>query len=460
MVINARYLYINTVRDYIEAFELFSGHNFRFANSASEGTMGEILPDLPCANLDGFDAILVHYSSRVCFGDSVFRGDVKEAIRRFQGFKALFLQDEYDNTEMAREWILEQGIDHVFTCVPEAFIGMVYPSDRFPGVKFTTVLTGYVPDALMRRKSPPPLDGRPYWIVYRGREMEHYRGELAREKVMIGKRVRRECEARGIPADIEWEEDQRLYGMDWDRFLESGRTTLGTESGSNVFDLDGSIAVRYRELLAENPDLKFEDVSGSLFEEVNLGVKMNQVSPKFFEFIAARTALVLFEGEYSGILEPERHYLPLRKDYSNLDEIFEALHDLPRLERMVDRCYREIVEAGGYGYREFVRGIDRVIESAIGECLAPRISGDLETLSADYFSSEETIELRSIFESGLPQFEALLDERQQKIANFEGMVARREEKIAALSRKLEKQAGNKRRSPSPLDRLKSFFRLP
>ena len=53
--------------------------------------------------------------------------------------------------------------------------------------------------------------------------------------------MRELCEARGIPHDIEWSDEKRLYGDAWYEFTGSCRANLGSETGSNVFDLDGSI---------------------------------------------------------------------------------------------------------------------------------------------------------------------------------------------------------------------------
>ena len=51
---------------------------------------------------------------------------------------------------------------------------------------------------------------------------------------MIGYRMREECRARGVPHDIEVDEDKRIYGDAWYLFLSNCRAVLGTESGSNI----------------------------------------------------------------------------------------------------------------------------------------------------------------------------------------------------------------------------------
>ena len=65
---------------------------------------------------------------------------------------------------------------------------------------------------------------------------------------------------------------------------------------------------------------------------------MNQISPKIFEMAACGTAMILFEGEYSGIVKPNVHFLPLAKDFSNVSEVITKLRDTDKLEEMVKNC--------------------------------------------------------------------------------------------------------------------------
>ena len=52
------------------------------------------------------------------------------------------------------------------------------------------------------------------------------------------------------------------------------------------------------------------------------------------------------EGRYSGVLEPERHYIPVRRDFSNLDEALERLRDVEAVEAMTERAYEEVYLSG------------------------------------------------------------------------------------------------------------------
>ncbi len=363
MLLDARYLYVNTILDYCESFDLYSRHRITYASSAA-ATPGLHTRLAACPrDFSSFDVLCINYSARVAFGELTVSAETYENIRRFRGYKILFIQDEYDHTGTVRERIRSLGIDRVFTCVPPQYIDRVYPPGDCPGCEFTPVLTGYVPPALEQLSRTRPLAQRPRHVIYRGNQLPFYYGELGREKCYIGMMVKAACMRRHLPEDIEWSTTQRLYGHEWVRFLQSGRATLGTESGANVFDIDGSIRRNVEALMRENPRLTYVEAREACFEEENIGVRMNQISPKLFEFIAARTALILFEGNYSGVLEPHRHYIPLKKDGSNLDEVLDLLEDIEYLAELTGRTYADIVASREYSFESFVRRFDDILDT-------------------------------------------------------------------------------------------------
>jgi SAM-dependent methyltransferase len=276
----------------------------------------------------------------------------------------LFLQDEYDNTDAVHAWIKVLGIGCVYTCVPQGSLQQVYPAEKFPGVDFRQTLTGFVPGSLPD-VACLPLSERPLVIGYRGRELHPRYGDLAREKWLIGERMREICAQRRIKHDIESSEDRRIYGRKWYEFLASCRATLGTESGSNVLDADGGLRGRIDAARAAEPDLSYEEIHARFIGERDGAIRMNQISPRIFEAAAVRTALILFEGAYSGLVTPWEHYLPLRKDFSNVDDVLARLDELPALEAMTARAYAHLIASGNFGYPAFVRGLDDYLESRV-----------------------------------------------------------------------------------------------
>jgi glycosyltransferase involved in cell wall biosynthesis len=377
MLYDDRSAHVSTVAEHLEGFRRHSRHRFFFLPATefvglADGKDASL--DLSC-----YDALIVHYSARVSVRGHLSSG-IAAAVAAYRGPKLLFAQDEYDTVETTRRWMERLGIDAFFTTVPQEGLDFVYPRARFAKVDFIPTLTGYVPEDPSIDGFALPMAERKLRIAYRGRSLSHHYGTLAREKYSIGVDVRRLAQARGVAVDIEVDENKRIYGTDWYRFIGSARATLGTESGSNVFDIDGSLA----KLAQDHADLPFEAFAERYLKEHEGLVRMNQISPKIFEAIRLRTALVLFEGEYSGAVRADEHYIPLKKDYSNIDAVFARLEDVAFLEAMTERAYRDVIASGRYSLRGFVEGVDDYLSRrAMGRRRATIISVPVAAVYGD-----------------------------------------------------------------------------
>ena len=92
---------------------------------------------------------------------------------------------------------------------------------------------------------------------------------------------------------------------------------------------------------------------------------MNQISPKIFEAIRLKTVLVLFEGKYSGIIKPNIHFIPLKKDFSNANEVLNKLKNKDWIEKLVNKAYKDIILSNKYSYKAFITKIDKDIDDRI-----------------------------------------------------------------------------------------------
>lgn len=349
--------HVGTIYEHLDAFRKYSEH--RFFYMPATGVHLDLDRDQVSFDFSIYDGILIHYSVRLSV-DEHLAAPIAEAVSAYRGPKLLFIQDEYDRTERARQWIEQLGISAVFTNVPPESLDFVYPRERFGSIDFLPTLTGYVPEDPSLDLFATPMEERRTLIAYRGRNLPHKYGELGYEKFRIGIDMKRICAERGLPVDIDVTEESRIYGSDWYRFIGSARATLGTESGSNVFDFDGALA----QLSREHASMPFPEFSARFLGPHEGLVQMNQVSPKIFEAIRLRTALVLFEGNYSGVIRPNEHFIALKKDYSNISDILSKLEDITALKAMTDRAYRDVIDSGRYSYCKFVEGVDAYLNKA------------------------------------------------------------------------------------------------
>jgi len=343
--------YTSTVYEHIGCFAKHSRHRSFFCNHYPTKEFD--------VALSRFDAIAIHYSIRLAF--NALSPSAAKAIAEFNGLKVLFIQDEYDHTHRAWHWIKALGIQLVFTVVPQRAIEQVYPSREFPGTRFVSTLTGYVPDELTLNRDATAPSQRSLIVGYRGRPLPIRYGKLGVEKAEIGKIVKTYCDANGISNDIAWSEKSRIYGPRWYEFMGSCRSMLGSESGSNVFDWDGTLVERIDQFRMSNPGTDDGEVYEKFVRAQEIDGIMNQVSPRVFEAIASRTVLVLFEGDYSGVVKAGQHFIPVKKDGSNLAEVVRLLQDGAYVDAMVGRAYQDVIATGMYSYQSFVRLVDEEI---------------------------------------------------------------------------------------------------
>jgi hypothetical protein len=364
-------VYVPTIAEYLDSLSRYSRWQIRYLHVTYKAKIE--------FDLNKFDAIFHNYCARLDMSSHV-SDDYLRALKSFRGVKMLALQDEYDRTDLLRTAIREMGFHIVLTCVPEHMLEKIYPRTMFPGVRFLTVLTGYVPEHLARRGAKlTPLGERPIHIGYRGRDIGGRYGRLGYLKVEVGRRIRAICEARGVPHDIEWSAEKRIYGDAWYDFIGSCRATLGTESGSNVFDFDGSIGETYNKLSAERGGPVPYEEFRRYTDPIEAQYDMAQISPRVFEAAALRTPMILVSGRYSGLLAPEEHYIELKEDFSNADAVLARLDDLAGLERMAERAYRHLVGSRRFHYRGFIELIDAALEEKAAELSLSLRSADADS---------------------------------------------------------------------------------
>jgi hypothetical protein len=405
---NGQSMFTPTVQDYLESFRRYSRNNIHFLHVDFHTE--------PAFAFAGYDVVIVTYSCRLCYLENM-SPSVRRAVADFRGLKVAFVQDEYQETNKLRAGLLELGVGLVFTCVPESKISWVYPPQMFPGVRFKRVLTGYVPGRLAKlpRQRLPKSENRPNFIGYRGRYLGHCWGDLSFVKTEIGRQFKRACERRGIPHDIAWVEEARIYQDGWFSFITSCRTTLGTPSGCNTFDWDGSLEREYRTLIKAQPEMSYEEYRPRIAhkeEEIDMG----QVSPRIFEAAALGTTLVLLEGSYSGVVTPGEDCIIVRKDFSNIESVLDQISDADNVSRLAENAHRNIIASGRWSYERFIAQVDDEIDVATGSDAGARAELDLQSfrLARSYDRSfMEVLSLRSPVQYPLSHWLDLSHLRQQ-----------------------------------------------
>jgi len=310
-----------------------------------------------------FDLIIFHttFLSRLKWSPLPYEKHIKKykKLTKLKAPKVIIPQDEFIRSDVICNFIKDFDIKVVFTTSDKKEIEKIYPEIDKTKVKFVQVLTGYLDEytiakvkKMLRRYNKRPID-----IGYRVTKVPFSLGKHGYEKEKIAHLFQKYGKKFGLKVDISTDEKDIFLGFDWYRFLLKCKYTIGVEGGSSILDFDGSIRKKVQKYLQEHPKANFKEVQKECLADVEGNLNLFAISPRHLEACMTKTCQILVEGNYNGILIPWRHYIPLKRDYSNIKEVIELVKkDLKRNE-IVEQAYKDIVESGKYTYKEFVNKV-------------------------------------------------------------------------------------------------------
>jgi hypothetical protein len=285
-------------------------------------------------------------------------------------------QDEFIHTTALTDFLREAEVGDVLSVAPESEWPKIYSGLDLSRVRMHQVLTGYLEEETLKRieaalEPPRPRD---IAIGYRSWEAAMWLGRHGRLKVEVAEAFRRAAGRRGLRVDISTRDEDTIAGDAWYQFLGGCRYTVGVEGGSSILDRDGSLKAATEAYLAQHPNAGFDDVEAACFRGLDGSLRLRSASPRHLEACATRTCQVLVEGEYNGILRPGEHYLPVREDLSNVDELIEVIAADRHRDEIVEAAHRDVVASRRFTYQSFAGLVDRVIEARSGPSSSGRLS--------------------------------------------------------------------------------------
>ena len=335
-----------TVEEHLNSFKQYLPFNVYYANGKSTSESVNWLTD--------FDIIIVHYSCRL-HDLNYLSENLLDQIRKNDGLKIVFAQDEYDNTNDLISSINFIGTDFYFTAVPDSLQPKIFRPKLDINVTLINNLTGYVSNYLkLMRKDVKDINERKITVAYRGRPLHPKYGSYGYLKWNAGNLMKLYCEKNGVVSDISVSEEERLYWDDWHKLLINSRAMLATPSGSNVFDFDGTLR---KKIDKEHGDNSFDNYSKILdqlkpIEEKFFG--MGQVSPKIFEMMAFGIVPLIVASRLLPEMKASENYIEVSPDLDNFESVFQQLSDESLCRKIITNNY-EIIDSEKYSYKTFIK---------------------------------------------------------------------------------------------------------
>jgi hypothetical protein len=306
-----------------------------------------------------FDVVIFHtlfFSGRFD-GDALRRSFQRAApLAKIDAVKVILPQDEFINSDVVNEFIRDFDINCVFSAQPESVWDQIYDGVDRRRVAIRPMLTGYLDEHRLRKiDSLRAAARKDIDIGYRtAGDPPPWFGRHGFLKRLIAEQFIKKGAHTGLKLDISTRARDTLRGDDWYRFLVRCKYTLGVEGGTSILDRDGSIRLRTEAYQAAHPMATFEEVESACFPDTDGTFSGFAISPRHLEACAAGACQILTEGHYNGILEAGKHYIAVKRDFSNVPEVLEMVRSDTQRREIVARAHRDIVVSGNYTYRKFV----------------------------------------------------------------------------------------------------------
>jgi len=341
-----------TIHEHLYSFKRYSRANCHYLN-VSWGVPWYI-SKIP------FDLIIYHYTIFACKWELAhfIRFQKKWGnLKKIMGYKVAIPLDEYIHSEAVNKFFQDFGIKSVFTALSETEWQKVYPKEASGLEHYVTVFTGYIDEEAVKEISAFRSENRYIDIGYRARKLPYWIGRHGQLKTTIAKHFLNAAVPHRLNLDISLNPEDVFFGNDWYRFLCRCRTALGCEGGASLHDPTGNIRKKVDDYVARHPEASFDEVEQVCFPGQDGNLNLFALSPRHFECAITKTCQVLVEGEYAGVLKPGKHYIEVKKDWSNIAQVIRQIEDRTYCEKIAENAYRDIVQSELYTYRRFVQTV-------------------------------------------------------------------------------------------------------
>jgi len=110
-------------------------------------------------------------------------------------------------------------------------------------------------------------------------------------------------------------------------------------------------------------DIEFDEIYEKIFKNKSkCPFYSKAISSRHLDAAGTKTCQILFRGEYNGILEADKHYIAMEKDFSNISGVMERFKDFEYRKKMVDGTYELCLEKHLHKHR--IETIRKEFESA------------------------------------------------------------------------------------------------
>jgi len=287
------------------------------------------------------DKMRLHHDDKSWMGQYGF-------LKKSNSIKVAFSQDDYWFSEVRDDFYCEHELDLLLPVCKEESWSELIP--RYLSREKGEVRQGYTTYMTKKMKSLSDLasewDSRVCDVVYRASGTPTFPNRMGQVKASIGEVFLEKLISIGsdqISTDIRTADGSMIRGIDWHKFVGGSRAILGSNSGSSVNVRNMSQVQKINAYKKNHPSAVISEIENHCFDEKDRNKTYTMLSPRNIEAAMLGTLQILVRGEYSGVLKPYEHYVPLDEGGGNVAEVVEILQDSDRSRSIVQNCRDSIL---------------------------------------------------------------------------------------------------------------------
>ena len=297
----------------------------------------------------GSEALYVYFRKRL------------QWMERDNTLKLAFPQDERYFNEYLQDWLNALGGSvHLYSVFGKdsEVLNKIYPK-LSSKVTVMPCLTGYISDYDLSIEASD-WQKRRLDILYRAKRLPPWVGRYGQLKTKIAEELIRICQKTSLNTDVSIEKKDIFLGRDWMNVLRESKYLIGCEAGGSALDPNGLITKFSNQVKTRTGRFpSFNEIDDQFSKDWD-GHEFRAMGPKNLEAVVSKTCQVLVAGEYSGVLVANRHYIPVKEDLSDLDDVLSALND-ERGQQIAETAYQEIALNKVFTYQGFISEVsDRI----------------------------------------------------------------------------------------------------
>jgi len=311
-----------------------------------------------------FDAIIldVTFLAVRWWGEVAYNSIMEgyDFVRQSHSIKIAFPQDEYDCHQRLDDWMCYWGVDVVYSVISSDW-DVLYPNYHKQGL-IKLGFTGYIDESLIDIEAKP-FESRLIDIGYRAKKLPPYFGRVGECKWRIGELVSVRAKDYSLVTDIVVGDAGTLLGQSWLDFINNCKFTLGSNSGSSLLDPYGNIQRKVRSYVLANPHADFWEVEENCFKGDDGLHAFTAISPRVFEAGLLESCQILVKGDYSHVISPWEHYIPIESDASDFAVVYEAMKDPVLVDRLRKNCREALLSFDGLRAKDAALNVIELISS-------------------------------------------------------------------------------------------------